>query len=162
MHRTLSIAGAFALLFAAARVAGAQPAPAARPAVPVAAAADSPFVAFYTATRAGADATQLLTLRLRADGRASLRTETPGYTQTAAGTAVTPTFETGTWSQLDGHALVHFERISGIVDRIPTDIQSESVDLSFALSGCALRLDGDPAKAYGSGGITFTRTGCAP
>jgi len=147
----------------------AQPEPPARPADPTPVASDNPFIGFYAATRATGEVTQTLVLRLRADGRASLRTTTPARAQ-AAGTsapaaaavpaAAPQTFETGTWGPVVGNALVRLDRTSNIVGNVPTDVKQESVELSFALSGCSLKLDADPNHLFGTSGLTMTKGSC--
>ncbi|MBD5657236.1 MAG: hypothetical protein IAI50_18960 [Candidatus Eremiobacteraeota bacterium] len=122
--------------------------------------AASPFVDFYMLTRPGADAVQTLTLRLRADGIASLRTDY-SIAQTAAGTPVTPVFETGRWRETNGIATVHFDSIADLVGKIPTNIRPTSIDLSFALRGCSLSLTADPTRAYGTAGLNFAKKSCS-
>jgi hypothetical protein len=144
---------------AAAQGSAPTPASAAAAKVPT---AGSQFVGIYVLTRPGADATQRLTLRLRADGIASLLTETPGYTQTAAGTPVFPTFETGTWGEQSGQAAVHLDMTSVMPASVPTNQRRQSVDLTFALAQCTLKLAADPAKLYGTSGLSFTKQQCTP
>jgi hypothetical protein len=105
--------------------------------------------------RPGADIQQGLTLRLRGDGLATLRTEFLGYSQTAE---VTPVDETGTWIERRGYAYVHLtqRRNAGA----SPNRQPESVLLSFALKRCTLKLVGDPGRVYGSKGLQFTKRHC--
>lgn len=124
--------------------------------------ATSPLVGWYTLTRQGADALQTMTLHLRGDGIVSLRTALPGYEFTAAGTPVMPVYQTGTWTAKEGRAAIHFDMTSNIVDGVPTDQRIEAAELTLELSGCSLRLVADPAKAYGSAGLTFAKQQCTP
>jgi hypothetical protein len=141
-----------------------------RPASPSPVASDSPYIGFYSATRLVGDITQTLVLRLRADGRASLRTTTPPTPQQAAGAngaaagaapiAATQTFETGTWGPVVADAVVRFDRTSNIVALVPTDVKQESVEFSFSLSACALKLDADPNRIFGAAGLIMTKGSC--
>lgn len=111
----------------------------------------SPFAGAYIGTRAGADATQRLTLLLAVDGTASLTTETPGYDRTAAGTPVYPLREIGTWrsappaaqpAEGDGGRVdvtVRLTKVGVMRGGAMTDIQREEVAVGFTVSGCMLR-----------------------
>jgi hypothetical protein len=107
---------------------------------------------------------QGLTLRLRGDGLATLRTEFPGYPQTAAGTPVSPVDEMGTWIERNGFAYVHLTQRENAVapGAAPTpQAQPESVMLSFSLKRCTLKLVGDPERVYGANGLQFTKRHCS-
>jgi hypothetical protein len=107
----------------------------------------SAYVGWYALPHAGDDPPQPLTLRLRADGIASLR-----------GMGV---FETGTWREDDkGHATVHLDMTSRIAGGIPTNQQRESVDLTFTLAGCMLKVSDDPGHRFGAGGLTLAKQAC--
>ncbi len=113
--------------------------------------------------RPGADSTQGLTLRLRGDGLATLRTEFPGLPETAAGTPVSPIDEEGTWIERNGFAYVHLTQRENAVTpgATPTPLpQSESIMLSFSLKRCTLKLVGDPGRVYGVKGLQFTKRHC--
>jgi hypothetical protein len=137
---------------------------------PVAATAQSPAPALdasraalagsYELTQAGADSMQKLKLKLHADGKATLTTEYPGYTKTAAGTPVYPYREAGTWQDANGLAVVHFTQSAQIVDKAPTNERAEDKTLFFKRTGCSLKLAQDPTSAYGSRGLTFTKHHC--
>ncbi len=105
---------------------------------------------------------QGLTLRLRGDGLATLRTEFPDM-QTPAGVPVTPIDELGTWIERNGFAYVHFTQRANAVmvaGATPSPAQPESIMLAFALKRCSLRLVGDPSHVYGPKGLLFTKRHC--
>ncbi|MGP6192673.1 MAG: hypothetical protein ACLPSH_22035 [Vulcanimicrobiaceae bacterium] len=139
---------------------------------------DSKYIDSYLLLRPGADSTQGLTLRLRGDGLATLRTEFPGYTQTAAGSSVTPVDELGTWIERNGYAYVHLTQRQNApvpnasLPNVPAPSasaptasptpppQPESVMLAFSLKRCSLKLVGDPGHVFGTKGLQFTKHHC--
>jgi hypothetical protein len=103
---------------------------------------------------------QKLKLKLHHDGKATLETEYPGYTKTAAGTPVYPNRESGTWQDANGLAVVHLTQSAQIVDKEPQNVRAENETLFFKLTGCTLKLAKDPANAYGTRGLTFAKHHC--
>jgi hypothetical protein len=130
---------------------------------PGAAHAQSPdiarFVGTYDATRPGADATQTIELLLYAGGGARLTT-TPSITKTAAGTAVWPVVERGTWSVGDGFAIVHLTLSVNVINKKPADRHPEDVALSYRLFRCTLTLARDDALLYGKAGLKLHKRNC--
>lgn len=135
-----------------------QPSPSGSPS-PDAAAANA-LVGTYTAGRAMDEGMQRMTLRLRPDRIATLRTETPSGAQGATAPPFKATYQTGSWYDKDGHAVVRFDTTSTINNQVPTDEKKDSTELTFALLGCALKLVADPGKRYGSDGLTLAKQGC--
>ena len=153
-----------AVLLAAGRItqpALSQPSPAGSPSPnPAAVESASPLVGTYTVGRTMDDGIQRMTLRLRPDRIASLRTETPSGAQGATAPPFKATYQTGSWYDKDGHAVVRFDTTSTIANQVPTEQKKEVLELTFALNGCALKLVADPEKRYGSAGLTFAKQGC--
>jgi len=49
---------------------------------------------------------------------------------------------------------------SRIAGGIPTNQQRESVDLTFTLAGCMLKVSDDPGHRFGAGGLTLAKQAC--
>jgi hypothetical protein len=127
---------------------------------PAAVEAANALIGTYTAGRMMDEGMQRITLRLRPDRIATLRTETPSGAQGATAPPFKATYETGSWYDKDGHAVVRFDTTSTIANQVPTEQKKDSLELTFVLSGCALKLIGDPEKRYGASGLTFAKQGC--
>jgi hypothetical protein len=150
-HITLALAALAALGFALPPPAGAQSTQIRR------------FVGIYSATRQGADsAQQLLKLELDPGGRAVLTTTYPGYTKSAAGAAVYPQIEKGTWSVANQYAIVHFTRRANVTGNGTHDTyKPEDIALTFSLGfRCTLKLERDDANLFGKDGLKMQGHGC--
>jgi hypothetical protein len=148
----LRVLGLAAAAFAAAIVVAAVPSPAQSPDI-------VRFTGTYQGTSPGADSTRTIELLLYAGGGARLTT-TPGITKTAAGVAVWPVVERGTWSVGDNFAIVHLTLIVDILNKKPGDRHPEDVALTFRLFHCTLSLARDDALVYGKSGLKLHKAKC--
>jgi hypothetical protein len=141
-----------AAAFAAAIVVAAVPSPAQSPDI-------VRFTGTYQGTSLGADSTRTIELLLYAGGGARLTT-TPDITKTAAGVAVWPVVERGTWSVGDNLAIVHLTLFVDMVKNKPGDRHPEDVALTFRLFRCTLSLARDDVQIYGKAGLKLHKAKC--
>ncbi len=101
----------------------------------------SRFAGTYTVTQVGGAGVQRMELQLLADGHVSMRTTFSRLTQRPIESAVVPpVVERGTWHVHAGRAIVHITQTSSDDANAAADQKPQYTDLTFALSGCELRL----------------------
>ncbi len=101
----------------------------------------SRFAGTYTVTQVGGAGVQRMELQLRRDGHVSMRTTFSRLTQRPVeSAAVPPVVERGTWHEHGGRAIVHITQTSSDDANAAQDQKPQYTDLTFALSGCELRL----------------------
>ena len=118
---------------------------------PAATPAASRFVGTYTVTQVGGAGVQRMELQLRTDGGVSMRTNFSRLTQRPVESgAVPPVVEHGTWHERHGRAIVHITQTSRDDANAAQDQKPQYTDLTFVLSGCALRLikDSGPSLEF--------------
>jgi hypothetical protein len=120
--------------------------------------AASRFAGTYTTTRPGVDSTQLFTLVLAPNGRATMTTSFPDLER--RGAAPPPLRESGTWKDRGTTVRVHFTS-GGLVQHgaVLRSRKHENV-IDFRLQRCRLVAVRYSLLLYGEAGLTFERTGC--
>jgi hypothetical protein len=139
------LAAAFAVVVLLATAAGAN--------------AASRYAGTYTTQRPGADSTQLITLELRPNGRATLTTRYPSL-ERSVGPSVLPIVEVGTWRDRGATAEVSLGAFGLLREGRIVQPRRYSNVMVFALRRCLLRAVRYSKVSYGEAGLSFDRSNC--
>ena len=121
--------------------------------------AASRFVGTYTTQRPGADSTQLITLELQPNGRASLTTRYPNL-ERSAGPSVLPIAEAGTWKDRGATAEVRLTAFGLLRDGRIVQPKRYSNVMIFTLRRCVLRAVRYSKVSYGEVGLSLDKSDC--
>ncbi|MDP9107194.1 MAG: hypothetical protein M3N49_14850 [Candidatus Eremiobacteraeota bacterium] len=121
--------------------------------------AASRYAGTYTTQRPGADSTQLITLELQPNGRASLTTRYPDL-ERSVGPSVLPIIEIGTWRDRGATAEVRLVAFGLLRDGRIYQSKRDNNVIVFALQHCLLRSVRYSKVSYGEAGLSMDKANC--